>query len=122
MILLICVLLTRISHKSIHALQRFLFGTHFVALACKKMPPCPHLNSIEEVNVEEIKRKMKEVCLNINFSDVCEVMMNFCLVIVNIETFLLGCFKNNNISLHIVIEAFYLRGLMKIIKLLFKYV
>ena len=61
MFLLISVLLTRLSQAPIHALQSFLFGTHFVALTCKKMPSCPHLNSIEEVNVEEIKRKMKEV-------------------------------------------------------------
>ena len=95
MFLLISVLLTRISQASIHALQSFLFGTHFVALACKKMPPCPHLNSIEEVNVEEIKRKMKEVNSNsyVIFT-VCETI-NLCLVIVNMEIilFLSHCFR-----------------------------
>ena len=34
-----------------------------MALSYKKMPPCPHLNSIDDFNVEEIKRKMKEVCI-----------------------------------------------------------
>lgn len=68
MLFLVCVLLTRLSQKPIHALQRFLFGTHFVALAYKKMPPCPHLNSIEEVNVEEIKRKMKEVNVSLIYA------------------------------------------------------
>ena len=63
MLFLVSVLLTRLSQKQIHALQRFLFGTNFVALAYKKMPPCPHLISIEEINVEEIKGKMKEVSL-----------------------------------------------------------
>ena len=67
MLFLVCVLLTRLSQKPIHALQRFLFGTNFEALAYKKMPPCPHLNSIEEVNVEEIKRKMKEVMLFLGY-------------------------------------------------------
>lgn len=55
------VLLTRILHAPIHALQTFLFGRHFVAVAFKKMPSCLHLNSTDEVNVEAIKRKMKEV-------------------------------------------------------------
>ena len=62
MIFLISVLLTRTVFTSIHALQSFFSSTlHFVVHAHKKMPPCPHLNSIEEVNLEEIKRKMTEV-------------------------------------------------------------
>jgi len=73
---LVCVLLTRLSQKPIHALQRFLFGTNFVALAYKKMPPCPHLNSIEEVNVEEIKRKMKEVMLCLGYFFLCLVIVS----------------------------------------------
>lgn len=64
MIFLISVLLTRTFFTSIHALQSFFSGTlHFVVHAHKKMSPCPHLNSIEEVNLEEVKRKMTEVGL-----------------------------------------------------------
>jgi len=38
-----------------------------VVQARKKMPSCPHLNSIEEVNLEELKRRMSEVscCLRL---------------------------------------------------------
>ena len=62
MIFLICVLVTRTVFTSIHALQSYFSDTlRFVVHAHKKMPPCPHLNSIEEVNLEEIKRKMTEV-------------------------------------------------------------
>ena len=34
--------------------------SEFVVQVHKKMPPCPHLNSLEEINVEEIKRKMTD--------------------------------------------------------------
>ena len=64
MIFLISVLLTRTVFTSIHALQRFFSDTlHSVVHAHKTMPPCPHLNAIEEVNLEELKRKMTEVSL-----------------------------------------------------------
>ena len=86
MLFLVCVLLTRLSQKPIHALQRFLFGTYFVAQAYKKMPPCPHLNSVEEINVEEIKGKMKEVMLRLLF--ICE--LNLCLVTASLYFTVLG--------------------------------
>lgn len=97
MLFLVCVLLTRLSQKQIHALQRFLFGTNFVALAYKKMPPCPHVNSVEEINVEEIKGKMKEgSCQNCerSGSDLWVCLQKCCSFV--------GCgrFGNNHIELH----------------------
>lgn len=62
MIFLIFVLFTRTLYNSIHAVQSFFFGTlHFVVYPRKKMPACPHLVSVEEINAEEIRRKMTEV-------------------------------------------------------------
>lgn len=61
MLFAISVLLIRTAITSIHALQSILSGgVQFVVQVHKKMPPCPHLNSLEEINVEEIKRKMSD--------------------------------------------------------------
>ena len=61
-IFLIFVLFTRTLYNSIHAVQSFFFGTlHFVVYPRKKMPACPHLVSVEEINAEEIRKKMTEV-------------------------------------------------------------
>ncbi|KAL9988519.1 hypothetical protein ACROYT_G002974 [Oculina patagonica] len=61
------------------------------------MPPCPHLNSIEEVNVEEIKRKMKE-----GSCDNCERSGSDLWVCLQKCCSFVGCgrFGNNHIELH----------------------
>ena len=62
--ILISVLLTRTLFTSIHVVQSFLSETlHSVVYSHKKMPACPHLISLEDVNLEEIGRKMAEVSI-----------------------------------------------------------
>lgn len=98
MFFIISVLLTPTALTSIHALQSFLFGTFcFVVQAHKKMPRCPHLISIEEVNVEEIKRKMSD-----EHCDQCEKSGSDLWVCLQKCCSFVGCgrFGNNHIELH----------------------
>ena len=111
MFFIISVLLTPIALTSIHALQSFLFGTfRFVVQAHKKMPPCPHLISIEEVNVEEIKRKMSDVSYFVNDTfmpshdeNPFSTLFSLCMVdsIVEVKRFL----KSDSLSNSLVISS-----------------
>lgn len=98
MIFLIFVLFTRTLYNSIHAVQSFFFGTlHFVVYPRKKMPACPHLVSVEEINAEEIRRKMTEEHCNRcekSGSDLWVCLQRCCSFV--------GCgrFGNNHIELH----------------------
>lgn len=98
MIFLIFVLFTRTLYNSIHAVQSFFFGTlDFVVYPRKKMPACPHLVSVEEINAEEIRRKMTEEHCNRcekSGSDLWVCLQRCCSFV--------GCgrFGNNHIELH----------------------
>lgn len=98
MIFLISVLLTRTLFTSIHVVQSFLSETlHSVVYSHKKMPACPHLISLEDVNLEEIRRKMAE-----GNCDHCERSGSDLWVCLQRCCSFVGCgrFANNHIELH----------------------